>query len=86
MSAASVVAFPVNVVTRDLLYCITGTERTRLAELASRLSGIEAMLFHLKNAETMPPTAQAVLAGLEDAVHGCLMVAELRPLARGDAA
>lgn len=80
--AENVISFPVDRATTDLLRDFIGSPQDRLDEVTARLSGIEAILFLIRQAEEhVPPLVAQALLGIEAAVGDCVRIAELRPAA-----
>ena len=78
--AENVISFPVNPATTDLLRDFIGNDSQRLDEVATRLSGIEAVLFLVRQAdEHVSPLVGRALLAIEAAIDDCVKIAELRP-------
>lgn len=78
--AAEVISFPRDAGTTIFLREFEGNAAQRLDNVVERLSGIEAIVFGLKNSEVVPVSVQSIFAGIENALRDCIAVAELRPV------
>ena len=80
--AENVISFPVNPATTDLLRDFICTPAERLDEVVARLSGLDGLIFLIRQAdEQVPPLVERALFAIEMAVCDCIRIAELRPAA-----
>lgn len=80
--AENVISFPVNPATTDFLADFIASPQERLDEVVARLTGLEAVVFLVRQAEDFcSPLAQNALRSIEMAICDCVRIAELRPVA-----
>ena len=79
--AENVISFPVNAATTDFLRDFIASPEARLDEIVSRMSGVAAVLFLVRNANCGERVRYAALSLAETAAEDCVRIAELRPVA-----